>query len=81
MSQKELIDFDKLRFPCMGEYLLDKDKGIWEKCLVHGFFTRGSAATPNLSLEGYWGVTDLFGENKQIYGWTNVRFSILGYSA
>lgn len=72
------IDFDKLTFPCRGEYLSDKERGVWAECFVHGFYTRGSGATPGLAIEGYWGVTDIFGDNKQVYGWTNVRFSILG---
>ncbi len=48
------INFDRIKFPCEGEYLYDKEKGIWEKCLVHGFFNRGSSANAGMSLEGFW---------------------------
>ena len=71
------INFDRIKFPCDGEFLYDKEKGIWEKCLVHGFFSRGSSANAGMSLEGFWGITQTTGINKEIYGWQNVRFTIL----
>lgn len=80
-ENKPIIDFQKIKFPCEGEYLSDKEKGIWSRCLVHGFFTRGSGATQGFSLEGYWGVTDLMGHNKEIYNWPNVRFCIHRYTS
>ena len=75
MQNKESIDLGQVRFPCIGEFL-EKETGVWRRCLVHGYYHRGSSATPFSSLEGFWGVTDLEGINHEIIGFQNVRFSI-----
>jgi hypothetical protein len=75
VTNKQIIDFDQIRFPCKGEFL-EKGTGIWLNCLVLGYYQRGSSATPFSTLEGFWGVTDLEGINHEIIGFQNVRFSI-----
>jgi hypothetical protein len=75
VQKKESIDFNEIKFPCKGEFL-EKETRIWRTCLVHGYYHRGSSATPFASLEGFWGVTDLEGINHEIIGFQNVRFSI-----
>ena len=75
MQTKETIDFNEIKFPCLGEFL-EKETRVWIRSLVHGYYHRGSSATPFASLEGFWGVTDLEGINHEIIGFQNVRFSI-----
>jgi hypothetical protein len=76
VENRPKVDFGKIKMPCEAEFLAEPHKGIWERCLVHGFYTRGSSVTPGVSLEIFWAITDQFGFNKEIHGWTNVRFTI-----
>jgi hypothetical protein len=66
------LDFDRVNFPCVGEYT--DDGTIWKKGKVLGLYSKGSSTGANNCLLQYWGVIDSKGNFQTIYNLKNVRF-------